>query len=773
MTKEYVTTIDYRFTNKSKPIQPFKKLKPKFLRIIKEFNFNPFPKSFTFSTTINRLTNERRFRLPVSPVFQFDDRRFLWERNYGLNWDFTKNLKFNFRAQSTAIVDELRQVGIADRAEDRFWADEEGNIITDPLTTEQVNTYRDRNLRSLGRNKNYQHNFGLQYTLPIRYLPLMDWINIKADYKADYGWTAGALIEIDELENRLGNTIQNNQSRSLNGTFSFDKLYRKSKYLNKIEKGNKAGRSSRRRSRTRSTSKNKNPKGGEKEEEEKKERQVTIAERILIRPLLSLRSVKATYKETFGTFVPGFMPEAELLGLSNGFGSPGWGFAAGFQPNLADDPNTTNWLQDNQQWFNPSVNFNDEISQTRQQNIDLRIALEPFKDLDIDIDFKKSYRNDYSLVFKNKIGSINEADHEFNQLAQYNVGSFEVSNMGISTLFQDNIELYRDFQNQRINVSRAIGDWVEDVQFHSESWPEYAPGFGPNSYDVAIPAFLVTYMNQDINEFTDTVSIAQDVSSLTYLPQPNWTVKYDGLSKMKMFKNIFTSFTINHSYKGSLQANRFNTTLEFDQDNLTQTSPINDNYYSRIQIPNLVLSDQFSPLIGVSMKMKNDMTFDVEWRKSRQLGLALEELREQRNSEFRIGFGYTIQNFRSGNKKKSKRRRGQKDEADKDKKNSLANGGRGGRGVNNNRGKTLTINFDFSITDSEELIYEVAQGIDPRPNSGQRTVQIAPSVDYDVNENLTMRFFFDYNYSESKAFTANSNMRLNMRGGVTAQLKIN
>jgi len=156
------------------------------------------------------------------------------------------------------------------------------------------------------------------------------------------------------------------------------------------------------------------------------------------------------------------------------------------------------------------------------------------------------------------------------------------------------------------------------------------------------------------------------------------------------------------------------------------------------------------------------------------MALALEELREQRNSEFRIGFGYTIKNFRSGKSKKKKRKRGQQDETEEDKKGSLASGGRNSRGgVNNNRGKTLTMNFDFSITDSEELIYEVGQGAPPEPNSGQRTIQIAPSVDYDVNENLTMRFFFDYNFSESKARTGNSNMRLNMRGGVTAQLKIN
>ncbi|MDF1698696.1 MAG: cell surface protein SprA [Saprospiraceae bacterium] len=766
-TKEYAATLDYTYSNKSKPIQPFKKIKSKALRIIKEFNFNLLPKSFSFSTNMNRLTNTRVFRLPQTPVFQFDDRRFLWDRNYGLNWDFTKNLKFNFRAQSSSIVDELRQVGIADDPDDRPWVNERGDTIN-VNNLSQVDEYRNNNLRQLGRNKNYKHNFGVQYNLPIRYLPLMDWVSIKADYKADYGWTAGALILIDDIESSygangtpLGNIIQNSQSRSLNGTFSFDKLYNKSKYLKKIDRGNRKTRSSRKRT-TRSRSKNSTKGGKDSKEEEKKEREVTTVERILLRPLLSLRSIKATYKESFNTMIPGFMNEAELLGLSSGFSSPGFGFAAGAQPKLES------WLLENQDWFNPSPAFNDQISQSRQQNIDLRIALEPFKDFDIDIDFKKTYRRDHTEVFRNKEKDFDNI--KYMSQAGYDIGSFEVSNMGLNTLFSDNIELYNTFKDYRVLVSNSLPG---PDGIHSEEWDEYKLGYGPNNYDVAIPAFMAAYLNQD--PMSVSRAITEDVSNLSYLPKPNWTVRYDGLSKMEMFRDIFTSFTLNHSYKGSMQVNRFNSTLEFKEDEPFNTSPINDNYFSRIQIPAIVISDQFSPLIGLSVKTKSDMTFEAEWRKSRQLGLSLEDLREQSSSEIRFGFGYTIKNFRSKKNNKRKRRRGQKDEADDDKNSGgLAGGGRNSRGgVNNNRGKTLTINFDFSILDNIELIYEVAQGIDPQINSGQRVIQIAPSVDYDVNENLTMRFFFDYNDSRSKATVSNSNRRLNMRGGVTAQLKIN
>jgi len=805
-TKEYATTVDYNYSNKAKAIQPFKKIKNKNLRLIKEFNFNLLPKSFTFSTNINRVINFRRFRLPDTPVFQFDDRRFLWDRNYGLNWDFTKALKFTFKAKASSLVDELRQVGIANTAAERDWADETGSKINaegEAYDALQADDYRNNNLRNLGRSKNYNHNVGLQYTLPIRYLPYMDWINVKTDYKADYSWAAGSLIRIDDVESErfgvdgtpLGNIIQNNQTRSVNGTFNFDKLYAKSKYLKKIDKGNKKSRRSRSRNSTsKSNAKNKSKGKTSKKDEKKEDRQVTMVERILLRPLLSLRSIKATYKETEGTLIPGFMEESSLLGLSNGFGAPGWEFAAGLRPNIKDLDDNGNissnaWVLDPDKngWFNPSSIFSEQISQNNTRTIDLKIALEPFKDFDIDVDFTKSYRKDETFVLTNK-ADINNPDFSVPQ-AQYEVGSFEVTNVGIGSLFADASELYNNFKNERQTVSLELAQNDFDrlaisnpdsasiaLTAHSEDWVDadgnilYYYGYGPNNYDVSIPAFLATYLGGETSDYTD---LSENANSLSWrnLPKPNWTIKYDGLSKMDMFKDIFTSFTLNHSYRGAMQVNRFNTTLEY-RGAIDNLSPVNDNYYSRIQIPAITISDQFSPLIGVSVKTKGEMTIEAEWRKSRSLALSLEDLREQTSNEIRFGFGYTIKNFRSNKKKKGKRRKDQ-EAAEKDDKKSGGLGRSGSRGgVKNNRGKTLTMNLDFSIMDTKELIYEVSQGVDGQVNSGQNTIQISPSVDYDINENLTMRFFFDYNYTQS-AVAISSARRLNIKGGVTAQLKIN
>ena len=100
------------------------------MRFIKEFNFNPVPNSFLFNTQIQRYKSSRLFRLPDPTEgfeYVFDDQRFNWNRNYSLSWDLAKSLKLNYDASATAVVDELKQVGVASTADQRRWKDVLGN----------------------------------------------------------------------------------------------------------------------------------------------------------------------------------------------------------------------------------------------------------------------------------------------------------------------------------------------------------------------------------------------------------------------------------------------------------------------------------------------------------------------------------------------------------------------------------------------------------------------------------------------------------------------
>ena len=792
--KEDVTTerkigLEYGFTNKPKYIQPLKSIKTKSLKLISEFNFNPLPTSIGFNTNMDRYVNYRTFRLPTSPVFRFDDRRFKWERNYNLDWDFTKSLRLNFKANVTAVVDELRQVGIADDPADRNWVNAEGRLAS----SDTLDQYRNNSLAKFGRRKNYTHNIGLTYKIPVSYLPMMDWVTASADYKATYGWTAGPLIYIDDELNRPGNVIQNTQNRSINATFSFDKLYSKWGYLKKIESGapkSKSKRTSRKKEEegglgavTGREEEGKEGKEGKDEKDkdkkkEKKDRDPSTFERILIRPLLALRSVKFSYKEDLGTLIPGFLPEASLLGLSDGFSAPGWQFAAGLQPDL-DKSNLRNYLQTNQAWFNKSVAFNDQITQTKRQNINAKIAIEPFKDFKIDVDFNKDYRNSHSELFKYK--------DNFMQISPVDVGSFEATYSSLSTLWDKSEDLVATFKANRAVVSHRLKN------YNPEEHPDYqgyAYGYGPTHYSVVVPSFLAAYRGVNVNN--ETLNLEGDFKAYDYIPRPNWILRYDGLSKLPWFKNWLNSFSLKHGYKSTLAVSDFKSQPSFDANQEFKTN--DNNYYSRIEISTVMIKEEFSPLIGIDMKTKNNMEIKFEYKKGRTLDLraSTSELNETLSTGITFGFGYVIDNFKGfggGKKRPTRSKRGADGSTDDDKKSGdkgSAIGGLnsgGGKGDKNQagsdktgsatgKGKKLTINCDFSFKDdvTQNYNFKIESKTEPEKARGTQTIQLSPNIEYQMYKNLALRLYFEYQRTAPKVAT---NVTVNMSSGIVVRYMFN
>ena len=67
------------------------------------------------------------------------------------------------------------------------------------------------------------------------------------------------------------------------------------------------------------------------------------------------------------------------------------------------------------------------------------------------------------------------------------------------------------------------------------------------------------------------------------------------------------------------------------------------------------MSEQFTPLIGVSIKTKNDLKFDFEFKQSRALDLSLSTLRENKSKEIVIGAGYVLKKIKSSKVKKRRK----------------------------------------------------------------------------------------------------------------------
>src|SRR5699024_4667431 len=104
------------------------------------------------------------------------------------------------------------------------------------------------------------------------------------------------------------------------------------------------------------------PRGGGSDK--KDSREVTTIEKVLIRPLLVLRSARLNYNLSTNSVVPGFFPNTELFGLGENFQAPGLMYILGFQP-------TDGWLYESAQekgWFTASQYLSRDLMRGSQES---------------------------------------------------------------------------------------------------------------------------------------------------------------------------------------------------------------------------------------------------------------------------------------------------------------------------------------------------------------------------------------------------------------------
>ena len=791
--------LDYVFARKSIYIEPLKFIKVKALKLFSDFNFSLLPNNFSFTSRMADQLNRRTFRQPVEPIYAFDDNRFTWERNYVLDWDFTKSLRFGFRANTSSIVDQLRYTGVANTLDGRDLVDEKGSLVDENGRSyrdivneiDDPNYYRNKNLKSLGRSKSYQHTASLNYKLPFRSIPILDWISAGVDYKADYGWEAGSLIKIDKNPEPngtyLGNIIRNGQNASFNFTLDFTKLYNKSGYLKSIETG-KASRTTTRKKapkqqKTTSGKDEVNPidmrvdesedepktkdNGKNTEDKDKKEdkpRDPTLVERVILRPLMMIRSIKFNYKDDRTTQIPGFMPQSKLLGQSEGFVAPGWDFIGGVQPRISGE---NNWLVKNQDWFNSSTKFNDGLIQTKRQTFDAKFLVEPFKDFSVDVTFKKNYQESHNEVFR----KTENSNGKFEQLARYDVGSFDATFFSLNTLFDNSAGLYEQFKENREIIARRLPN-VANPGVHPTD-PSYPGGYGSQQNNVTVPAFIAAYTN--VSPFKIELDQQKSFASNTYIPKPNWQLNYNGLGKLKMFKKYFSNITIKHGYSNTIRVSRFETSpLYKAEDPFGELSP-NNNYYSRLEIPSVNIAEQFVPVIGISLKTVKDFKLDFDFKMTRTLELGLYNLKETKSKEITIGAGYVLKNFKAFSKKKKSKKKSKKKDTAEGEEDDKKDSGLLSKLMTNKgttaTGRDIRFTLSYSLRDDLSQVYDLQSGIGAQADRGQKTITLNPSIEYDVNKNLALKFYFDYSRTEPK--TTLSFPITTIRSGITLKFSIN
>ena len=224
LEKNYWGLISYIYNGMPPIVEPFKKsksktLNSKYLRLIKDFNFYYMPSMFSITSDITRNYREVKSKnldnpnLLIEPTY---DKDFMWTRDYAFKFNLTRNLVVDFHATTQARIDEPE--GIVDRQRDperyQQWKDTVWNNILDG-----------------GRPVNYNHDFSVQYTVPVNKLPFLDWTSLQLGYSTRYDWQAAA-VTADSTN--LGNVIRNASALQMNGDLSLTSLYNKSKFLREM-----------------------------------------------------------------------------------------------------------------------------------------------------------------------------------------------------------------------------------------------------------------------------------------------------------------------------------------------------------------------------------------------------------------------------------------------------------------------------------------------------------------------------------------------------------
>jgi cell surface protein SprA len=751
--------LAYTFNNNPKAWKPFEKVplfkKSKWFGLIKDFNLNLGPKLVAVRTDISRSYIENLIRSNFANITKPQyNKQFNWNRNYDFKYDLTKALKFDFNAVNMAVIGEPVVMGV----------NEIGAVDRD-LFPDEYKEWKDSvwsSVRQFGLTMNYTHNVNISYQLPLDKLPVTDWITLNTSYRTSYNWLRAPISQ-----DTLGNTIQNSRNLAINGQFNFINLYNKVPYLKKInqldgkgsrfktqvgKEGAKDAKDGGKPNAGKEGKEGEKKEGEEEEGDKKKEDKERNfkPEEYFFRALMSLRNMSFTYSVTNGTLLPGYNPDTRLVGMDENFRAPGLGFIMGRQGvdwfgrengyNVAYEAAANGWLIDTtySKFLNAQYTFN------HTQAFNARATIEPFRGLRLELTADRNESRNNASNFR-----WSTARQEYYAQNEMNGGTISYSTIAWGTAF-DKLDdktysspVFDGLKESRKEISALLASANPNSGGLSTSEAGYYDGYGSTQQDVIVGAFLTSYGGRAVNE--------RSIDPFRALPLPNWRLTFDALSKMEKLKKLVQSFSITHGYRSNVSIGNYTTNLQAGYVNDAPFArDISNNFISERQVTTMVLTEQFSPLIGfdATWNIKNKgkasgLMSKMELKKDRNMSLSLtnNQITEIRGLELVIGTGYKFNEvplpFKIGG---------------------------------NTIKSDLNLRVDISVRSNRTITRKIVEDQN-QITSGQRLIAIKSSADYKINKSLTLRAYYDRNLNKpfvSTSFpTGNTNAGLALRFTLT------
>lgn len=700
--------VDYNYTFKPWVIKPFNKMisdtakSTKYLRWVKEFNFNPIPTRISFRTEIDRNYNELEFRnveaiLNGNMNSDFDairNRNFFFGWQYGLGFNFTKSLKLEINSATRTLND---------------------NLDVNSMDNKSIfgNVFR------AGRPVLYNHRAQLNYKLPFQYLPYLDFIDAEVGYGFTYNWAARSTSLtgfVDPNTNQtasLGSVGQNTNVIQATASADLPKFFGQFNYFKNIN-----AKLQKRRQEMDSLN-NVYTKQWEKnryryKKYKFKNRLTPLQSAAFF--LTSFKQLNVSYNETNGTVLPGLISAPNWYGSGQTLGGPTLGFLLGSQADIRRTVMENGWVSGSNYMTDPYVRMS-----TKELRADLQVM--PMNDLRVDLNVLHTFNSNFSHTgFNYTNNGVPDPDFTFAS----EMITYSNSAVLLNTSFKDGQAVYQAIRENARALSQQLGG-PGAVLDNNGFAQHYSIG---NAY-VLIPAFRAAMEGKSVTPMTNPKKAG--------FPLPNWRITYSGLKNIPIISGQFTKFDILHGYTATYTATGIQSNVDYhgnpngyyqtvdDAGNVIKNAGDKINPYTFAQVGYV---ESFSPLIGIDVTMRNNMQFGIQYNKTRMmiLGLVNQTLTEDANTEYVVRLGYIVRNFRLG----------------------TANiRGRGTRG----KGSDLNIRGDISLRDSKTSIMNILLN-DAQVTGGQRLMNIKLSADYNVSENLNLRVFYEQMTSKYKISTA-------------------
>src|SRR5690606_4891240 len=200
-------------------------------------------------------------------------------------------------------------------------------------------------------------------------------------------------------------------------------------------------------------------------------------------------------------------------------------------------------------------------------------------------------------------------------------------------------EVFQKLRSNRSVISLRLGELNENsdsVGNYADG--RYAEGYGPTAQE--------TLLNSFISAYSDADPTGLDLSDFTsQIPMPNWSITYDGLSKLAFFQRYFQSITLNHRYQSTFSVGSYTRNPTYKEENGAPSAKNeNGDFISSKQLSVASISEQFSPLLNVDMTWKNSLITRLEVRQDRNVTLSFNnnQITDDKGKEYIVGLGYRI-----------------------------------------------------------------------------------------------------------------------------------